>query len=181
MIFDTTYDMSIDIWAFGCLVFEFIAGQPLFLTPGYPDEGEDDDNHLLQLSDILGPLPDHVYSRWTRSSRYFDADRVHFNSYLCEMPEGTDLLEVRGLPLEQFFDSLKPSEMDDDEANEVKALLRQILQYDAAKRPTAKEILQNPWFTSRGSEHGVEDCSPVTEVSCCSSIEQEVTRSSDIV
>lgn len=171
--------MSMDIWAFGCLIFEFVAGQPLFLTPGYPDEEEDDDNHLLQLHDILGPLPDHLYSRWMRSSRYFDANGVQFNSYLEEMPQGTDLLDVKGLPLEQFFDSLKPEEMTDDEANDVKSLLRQILQYDASKRPTTKEILQNPWFNGRGSENGIENCHAATEVLHCSNVKREEPKSSD--
>lgn len=148
-IFGGTYDKGLDIWAFGCLVFEFITGRPLFLVPGFGyNEEEQIDLYLLQLSDILGPLPDYLYSRWTQSSRYFDADRVQFNSYMGEVPEGMDLLSAKAEPLEQFFDSEKPAEMTDDEAKAVKSLLRQILQFDPAKRPTATRILQDPWFTS---------------------------------
>lgn len=146
IIFGIQYDKSLDVWAFGCLLFEFIAGQPLFLASGYGNNEDDDDELLLQLTDILGPLPDEVYSLWPRSSKFFDADKVQFNCYFDEMPEGTDLLELKGQPLEQFFDSLKPAEMSDDEAKTVKSLLKRILQYDATKRPTAEQILQDPWF-----------------------------------
>lgn len=148
MIFGGTGNKSLDIWSFGCLVFEFITGRPLFLVPGFYSEEESDDDHLLQLSYILGPLPNHLYSLWTRSSRYFTADRVQFNSFLEEVPEGTDLLSVKGVPLEQFFDNEKPTDMTDNEAKAVKSLLRRILQYDPAKRPMADEILQDPWFMS---------------------------------
>ena len=34
----------------------------------------------------------------------------------------------------------------EEEARKVKALIRWILQYDPAKRPSAAEILSNPWF-----------------------------------
>ena len=72
---------AIDIWTFGCLVFELITGSPLlFVSPPW-DEDDDvdaDDEHLLGMHDVLGPLPSHVLSEWARSDMHFDqnGDRI---------------------------------------------------------------------------------------------------------
>jgi serine/threonine protein kinase len=148
VILGRPYDQGIDIWSFGCLIFEFITGQPLFLIPGYGDDDEDKDEHLLQLGYILGPIPDHLYRFWSRSSRYFNAHRVQFNSYLEEVPANTDPLSAQGVSLEAFFDRVKPADMGDAETRAVTSLLRRILRYNIAERPTANALLQDPWLAS---------------------------------
>ncbi|KAK4108683.1 putative serine protein kinase [Canariomyces notabilis] len=42
-----TINKTLDVWSFGCLVFELITGLPLFCIPG---TGFEDDEHLLQLT-----------------------------------------------------------------------------------------------------------------------------------
>jgi hypothetical protein len=44
-----------------CLIFEFNTRRSLFLIPGYDNDKEDDNEHLLQLTYIFGPIPDHLY------------------------------------------------------------------------------------------------------------------------
>jgi non-specific serine/threonine protein kinase len=48
--------------------------------------------------------------------------------------------------MEEAFDRTSP-ELTDEEANQVKALIRRTLQYDPSKRPSAEETLSDPWFT----------------------------------
>ena len=43
-----------------------------------------------------------------------------------------------------------PPEMDAGEVEVVGVLLRQILQYNPAKRPTAADLLKDPWFEAIG-------------------------------
>ncbi|KAH6632835.1 kinase-like domain-containing protein [Chaetomium tenue] len=70
---------GIDIWAFGCLVFELVTGRNLFVglegLDGHEasDEGINDE-HLIQLSEVLGPLPAELASHWRRRGRYYDTD-----------------------------------------------------------------------------------------------------------
>jgi non-specific serine/threonine protein kinase len=49
------------------------------------------------------------------------------------------------MSMEESFDLVDP-DLDEEEANKVKALIRWILQYDPAKRPSPAKILADPWF-----------------------------------
>ncbi|GKZ48826.1 hypothetical protein AbraIFM66951_001067 [Aspergillus brasiliensis] len=133
---------TLDVWSFGCLVFELITGEPLFCVPA--DEYEDDD-HLLSFIDRLGPLPDDLFKHWKNSSLYFTPERKLFNCQLGGVAPGKEPLMIEQISMEEQFDSTNP-DIDGKEADEVKALIRWILQYDPAKRPSPAEILSHPWF-----------------------------------
>jgi serine/threonine protein kinase len=158
-------DKTLDTWSFRCLVFELIIGQPLFDAGWYTRIPEaETDGYLLMLSDILGPLPENIYTLWARSSKYYTSERVQFNSFLSKPPDGTDLLSAKRKPLEEFFDANKPDDLSNEEANIVKALLRRILQYDPAKRPAPFQILQDPWFTGLSEAGSLEmSVSPIVK------------------
>ncbi|KAF5624006.1 CMGC SRPK kinase [Fusarium sp. NRRL 25303] len=136
---------SLDIWSFGCLVFELVTGQPLFCTPAYGDRTEEDDNHILELQAKLGPLPDELYSRWETSSRYYTKDRKLYNCQLGGIGEGEEPLMLEQTSMEEAFDLTTP-DLTDEEAEKVKRLVRRILQYDPSRRPMIKDILCDPWF-----------------------------------
>jgi len=138
---------SQDIWSFGCLVFEFITGRPLFVVDTTGDEDETNDDHFLQLFNLLGPLPRGILSKWARSDVYFNLDGENIKSYIGELPEGFDLNDLQPLPpLEVLFDQEKPVDMRDEDSKQIKHVLRWILQYDDTKRPSASQLLSDPWF-----------------------------------
>lgn len=132
------------MWSFGCLVFELVTGQPLFCIPG--SGGLEDDEHILQLSERLGPLPDLLYKQWANSSMYYTAERVLFNCQLGGVPAGEEPLMLEQTSMEDLFDQAKP-EISQKDAQMVKRLIRQILQYDPKERPSPDEVLQHPFFT----------------------------------
>ena len=135
-------DNTTDVWSFGCLVFELVTGQPLFCVPG--SEFEDDD-HLLSLTARLGALPDGLFKHWKMSSLYFTPERKLFNCQLGGVTQGEEPLMLEEESMEELFDQASP-DLSDNEARKVKALIRWILQYDPAKRPSPAEILLDPWF-----------------------------------
>lgn len=148
MVLMGTVNESPYIWSFGCLVFELMTGQPLFCVPA--DELEDDD-HLLSLSKRLGPLPDELYKQWKNSSWYYTPDRKLYNNRLGGVVGGEPYMpDAAPISMEEAFDNTSP-EIDEEEAGKGKALIRWILQYDPAKRPSAAEILRDPWFSEEHS------------------------------
>lgn len=148
LILTGAVDNTLDIWSFGCVFFELITGQPLFCIPY--SEMEDDD-HLLSLTAQLGALPDELFKHWRTSSFYFTPERKLFNSQLGGVALGDEPLIVEQTSMEESFDRAGP-DLDEEEAHKVKALIRWILQYDPAKRPSPAEILSNPWFCEIGVE-----------------------------
>ncbi|KAG9232735.1 putative serine protein kinase [Amylocarpus encephaloides] len=150
LILTGAVDKTLDIWSFGCLVFELTTGQPLFCIPG--PEFEDDD-HLLSLTARLGALPDELIKHWKTSSLYFTPEKRLFNCQLGGVAKGGEPLMVEQSSMEELFDQAGP-DLDKKEAHQVKALIRRILQYDPKKRPSAKEILSDLWFCETKAEIG---------------------------
>ncbi|KAI2686155.1 hypothetical protein CBS147355_1642 [Penicillium roqueforti] len=89
----------------------------------------------------------------TRSSLYFTPERKLFNEELGGVRPGKEPLILEEPSIEESFDRACP-DFDEEEAHEVKALLRWILQYDPAKRPSPAEILSHPWFCKIEVESG---------------------------
>ncbi len=75
-------------------------------------------------------------------------DGENIKSYIGDLPQGFDLNELQHQPpLEELFDQEKPAEISDEDSKRIKHILRWILQYDASKRPSASELLDDPWFS----------------------------------
>ncbi|GJJ15713.1 hypothetical protein Clacol_009991 [Clathrus columnatus] len=136
----------IDIWAFGCLVFEFLTGKTLFLvirdSDSQRDRNEMDDDHLLQFNDIIEKLPSTLLNDWPRANKWFHPVTHHprkkprlYREDKCPY----DSLEV-------MFAQHKPDDIDEAESTLICSLIRQILVYAPEERPSATEILKHPYF-----------------------------------
>lgn len=132
-----------------------IAGRPIFYIWGPPKYDTSlDDEHLLEVIEKLGPLPEELFSHWKTSALYYTKDGKMYNWFIDGVTEGEDPVTPDPSEfetMEEAFDKECP-EMAEEEAQEVKKLIRWILQYDPAKRPSAEEILRHPWFAEDSSE-----------------------------
>lgn len=146
LVLKAPFDKTIDIWSFGYLLYEFIISSCLFNTPPLPPspdrQDQIDDGYLLHMIELLGPLPPQLLSKWPRSHKYLYPDREIFNVIIDGLMEVLLLSES----IETMFGLDKQSELGDEEGYVILNLLRSILNYDPAKRLSAVEILDHPWF-----------------------------------
>ncbi|KAF3113856.1 hypothetical protein TWF706_009222 [Orbilia oligospora] len=138
-------DTYIDIWSFGCLMFEMLIGEKFLalvpLMPGFNIDNRND-NSLLQMHMILGPLPENLHARWARSGKYFQPGSMeHYNSMIGG-PEGIPS------PVPNMEATVRQALP--EEAEVILSLLREILNYDPLKRPSALEILKNSFWDGSG-------------------------------
>ncbi|KAF1918241.1 kinase-like domain-containing protein [Ampelomyces quisqualis] len=145
LILRQPFGPAIDIWSFGCLMFEFLTGRTLFalmmLSHDEKEQNDTDDDHLIQLNDILGPLPDSMMRAWPRARKWYTQDRHRLQPYSNDPPYIHDALD-------KLFADHKSPEISDEESAVVLALIRQILDFDPQKRPSAHALLKHPWFSS---------------------------------
>jgi non-specific serine/threonine protein kinase len=142
-----------DIWSFGCLVYEFVTGRSLFavMSMGSSDAREVDEDHQLQMARLLGPPPEELYENWACKSIDSDEDSDELD---VEGSYGDGMGSSPGPPdvpqsLEEAFERNKPSDLSDEDARKTVALVRDILQYETAKRPSIETLLSHPWFSHR--------------------------------
>jgi dual specificity tyrosine-phosphorylation-regulated kinase 2/3/4 len=61
------YTSAIDMWSFGCILYELSVGYPLF-------PGEDEKDHMALIMEVKGVPPRSVLARATRRRVFFDDD-----------------------------------------------------------------------------------------------------------
>jgi serine/threonine protein kinase len=58
LLFHNTISAAQDIWAFGCLIYLLLTNSSLFELSVMGSSDDLDDEHILQLIALLGPLPE---------------------------------------------------------------------------------------------------------------------------
>ncbi|KAH8912483.1 kinase-like protein [Coniochaeta sp. PMI_546] len=69
---------GIDIWSFGCLIFELLTGAPLFQVENLDGDRLDEtenDGHLVQIIETIQPLTQTLFDKWPRASVYYGQNR----------------------------------------------------------------------------------------------------------
>ncbi|KAH8727155.1 hypothetical protein GQ44DRAFT_704603, partial [Phaeosphaeriaceae sp. PMI808] len=113
LILHQPFSYGIDVWSFGCLMFEFLTGRTLFAvgTPGndQKEQYDADDGHLIQLNEIIRPLPNSIMAAWPRASKWYKPNRQRLQPYSNDEPCIYQSLEV-------LFAEHKPAGIDNEES-----------------------------------------------------------------
>jgi dual specificity tyrosine-phosphorylation-regulated kinase 2/3/4 len=100
------YTTSIDMWSYGCILFELYMGYPLF-------PGEDEKEHMAMMMEIKGVPPRSVLARATRRKVFFDDEYqpiITPNSKgKLRQPGGKNLGEIMNCPDTDFVDFIDVS------------------------------------------------------------------------
>lgn len=128
-------------------MFELLTGRALFavmmLGNDQKEQDDADDDHLIQLNDIVCSLPDSLIASWPRASKWYGPNRQRLQPYA----DGSHKDPYVHKPLTELFMENKPDEIGDEESAILIMLMKQILEYDPAKRPSAIDLLKHSWFS----------------------------------
>jgi len=115
----------------------------LFSIDGFETREEQDDEHLQGITEILGPLPQHLLALWPNR-----ADFVTDSGEL--LPDVVE--EGIGEPLDELIDLYCPESMRGEELDkrrereEFLSLLRGMLKVRPEERKSAAELLKSEWL-----------------------------------
>jgi len=131
------YNTSADLWSFACTIFEMVTGDFLF-EPRNGQNYDKDDDHLAQMMELLGQMPETMAVGGKASNKYFNSKG--------------ELRRIQGLnywPLEKVL--VEKYRIKEDEAKLLAEFLIPMLDWVPEKRATAEKMLDHPWLTSESS------------------------------
>ena len=95
------YTASIDVWSYGCILYELYVGYPLF-------PGEDEKEHMAMMMEVKGVPPRSVLARATRRKVFYDDDYqpilVPNTRGKIRQPNTKPLQQIMNCPDKDFVD-----------------------------------------------------------------------------
>ncbi|KAL5632316.1 hypothetical protein ACGC1H_000351 [Rhizoctonia solani] len=135
------WDQAVDVWSIGCLVVELIAGTPLFTINPFTKEWTLDEDHLAQMTDVLGEqFPTEMLSKSRNREKFFKEDGTFIHSAAPRHPNW----HLRSFLTEES--SLTGS--NEQEIGAAHNFLRRCLQLQPGDRSKAKDLAEDPWLST---------------------------------
>ncbi|KAG0703071.1 kinase-like protein [Suillus ampliporus] len=129
------WDETVDIWTFGCLIFELITGRSLFKFQPWPPLNLDAMNYILwQMIGYTG--------------EDFSPEQLAVSERAAELFDETCYLKSNPPIHDHPFElSIRAYEVvKEEDVRSTAALMRRCLRLDPANRASAAELLEDPWF-----------------------------------
>jgi len=127
VILELGWSQPCDVWSIGCIMFELYLGFTLFQT-------HDNREHLAMMEKILGPFPGSM-SRRTKT-KYFQGGKLVWDEH-----------SSAGKYVRENCKSLKKYQQSDQEEHEqLFALIHAMLTYDPVERIGLDQVLRHPFF-----------------------------------
>ena len=135
VILGAKYGASCDIWSLACVIFELVTGDVLF-DPRSGETHERDDDHLALMMELAGKrMPKKISLGGKRSKDFFNRS--------CDL---RNIKTLKFWTLDRVF--VEKYRLDEDEAMDLTAFLKPMLDFDPKNRATAEELLKHPWLST---------------------------------
>ncbi|KAJ3026054.1 UNVERIFIED_CONTAM: serine/threonine protein kinase, CMGC group [Siphonaria sp. JEL0065] len=139
-ILGADYNTSADLWSVGCMTFELITGDYLF-DPQPGTRYTKDDDHIAQISELLGGFPKSVALSGKYSAEIFNRRGELRHIHKLRFWGISDVLQ------EKYHYSK-------EEAQEIAEFILPMVEIVPEKRATAAEMLENTWIKDIDVESG---------------------------
>lgn len=139
VIIGSKYNATADNWSLACMLFEMATGDFLFEPRDSKNKAYDqDDDHLAQMMELLGPMPKSMALSGIRFKKIFN--------------QNDQLRRINGLnywPLHKVLH--EKYRFKEEDAKAFAEFLLPMLQWDPEKRATAQQMLNHPWLTMKSN------------------------------
>ena len=137
IILGIKFDSKVDVWAFGCCLFEMVTGKILF-------DGRDNREMLRKIIEVKGKMSEKIYRRGEFWENYFN--KGLFISVRRDSDGKEEFKEVdfsfEGIGVKSFMSEFEMNE----EMNNFVNLVEKCTHLDPFKRLSAKEALEHTFF-----------------------------------
>ncbi|XP_015784407.1 dual specificity tyrosine-phosphorylation-regulated kinase 2 isoform X2 [Tetranychus urticae] len=150
VILGCKYGMPIDMWSFGCILAELATGSPLL-------PGEDEDDQLACIIELLGMPPEKLLKQSSRVKRFISSKGYPRYCSTTTLSDGTVLLnggrsrrgKIRGPPGSRDWSTALKG-CDDEHFID---FIKKCLEWDPELRMTPHDALKHTWLTRRRLPH----------------------------
>ncbi|KAG8998375.1 hypothetical protein FRB94_009865 [Tulasnella sp. JGI-2019a] len=136
------WSTPVDIWALGCLVFEFMTAASLFTPTAGPTYTEEHNLVAKYIMNTGQSFPTSMLRKSKRAAMYFDRK-------LYEADGVDSINKVRGIGFQigTLDQALKNYEIcTEEEIKDTSRFMRRCLTFDPTERATAAELLEDDWL-----------------------------------
>jgi len=131
------FSYSLDVWSCGCVMYELLTGRTLFRT-------HNSQVHLAMIERVVGPMPAEMYEK--AKQMQFPQLNWYINGHWT-FPDSVGPEEIR-----HYEDTRPLTEELAGHDYSVVHLIRSMLRWDPARRPTLAEIFTHPYFVAEAKE-----------------------------
>lgn len=142
------YDQSIDMWSFGCIMYELHTGDPIF-------NGSSEQDQMFKITEVCGMPPDHMLNHGKKTSNYFF--RPSKDQPYQRVPGKKEYRPIGSRKLADMLGTYtggpggrrlnEPNHAPSD-YERFESLLRRCLELDPLKRITAREAMDHEFLRS---------------------------------
>ncbi|OAA66452.1 Protein kinase-like domain protein [Niveomyces insectorum RCEF 264] len=158
------WDEKLDIWTLGLVIWTMVEGTNLF-TDNRGGRWKSALPHMARMISLLGPPPQDLLDTTPVTKAYFERDGRPFYLPPFESHKEksvADLLDAAGRLKKGHVVAVTSLEtemtaLDGPEKAEFLRFLRRLLQWDPDDRPSARELMKDPWLTPPKDAEG-EPC-----------------------
>ncbi|KAK7051340.1 hypothetical protein VNI00_004840 [Paramarasmius palmivorus] len=133
------WNEKVDIWSFGCLVYEVTVGLPLFSGKPLSINGVE----LDETEGILFEMTAHAHEFFWGDQLSVSKNAGLWFTSDCWLKKNPP---AYALQTETFITKHSDGDVGLEDAKEIVRLLRRCLRLDPKNRPSARELLEDPWF-----------------------------------
>lgn len=133
VILGANWGCSADIWSVGCLIFELLTGDFLF-EPTTGQSFSKNDDHLAQIIELLGPIPEYLIKTGFYGKHYFHSDLRTLRK----------IQNLKPWPLESVL--LEKYKFSEQDSLEISDFLKGMLILDPRKRLDAAGLSNHYWL-----------------------------------